>query len=139
MHVKAEGPLKKLLVALGVFAVLVLVGTWLEPFSAEYEVKTAAKIACNDFMAIKRSNTPNAPGTWEAKFLQQSRKAGVLLNSDQYDFQAGDISNRQEIKCHFIIAWRSVTPLLLIGELFALPPMTLVHRLDYVHAVKRNF
>jgi len=139
MHAKAEGPLKKLIFILVVFVVVVLVGTWLEPFAAEYEVKTAAKIACNDYMAMMRSNTPNANRQWETRFVQSARRAGVALKNDQYDFQAGNIADRQEITCRFIVAWRSVTPIILVGDVLGLPPMSLVHRLDYVHKVKRNF
>ncbi|HEY1099603.1 MAG TPA: hypothetical protein VGF99_11780 [Myxococcota bacterium] len=136
MHVIAEGPLKKLLFIIVAFALVILVGTWLEPFTAEYEVKTAGKIACNSILQNIRYNEPHRR-EWEATFVQKARVAGVMLTNEQYNFEPGTAYD--DMTCHFVVAWRSTTPLIFIGDLFDLPPMKLLHRLDYVHKVKKNW
>jgi len=132
--VAAEGPLKKLIVALVIFATVVVIGTYSEPFSAEYEVKTAAKIACNTMVQDAKWTAQPGRNTWETTFVNKARGAGVTLTPEQYAFEIE--LGRNENVCKAAVAWRSSTELILVGFLLDLPPMKIVHRLDINHTVK---
>jgi hypothetical protein len=134
--VAAEGPLKTLIILLAVFALFIVLGTYSEPFSSEYEVKTAAKIACNTMVRDPNRQDPSR-NIWEKPFVQKARAAGVTLTPEQYAF---DLSmNRNENICKAAIAWRSSTPYILVGFVLDLPPMNIVHRLDINHTVKARY
>jgi hypothetical protein len=131
--VAAEGPLKKLIVALVIFVAVVVLGTYSEPFAAEYEIKTAVKIACNTMVQDAKWGQAGR-NTWEAPFVNKARSAGVTLTPEQYAFEVE--LGRNENVCKAAIAWRSSTEYILVGFLFDMPPMKIVHRLDINHTVK---
>jgi hypothetical protein len=132
----AEGPLKTVVFLLVVFAAVVVLGTYSEPFAAEYEVKTAAKIACNTMVRDPNRQDPSR-NIWEKPFLLKARTAGVTLTPEQYAFDL--TMNRNENVCKAAIAWRSSTEFILVGFLFEMPPMKIVHRLDINHTVKAKY
>lgn len=134
--VAAEGPLKKLIFVLVAFAAVVVLGTYSEPFSAEYEIKTAAKVACNTMVQDAKWKE-EVRNTWEKPFVMKARTAGVTLTPEQYAFEI--TTGRNENVCKAAIAWRSSTPFILVGFLFDLPPMKIVHRLDINHTVKSKY
>jgi hypothetical protein len=136
MHVAAEGPLKNIIIILIVAVVALAAITYSEPFGTEYEVKTAAKVACNQLVQDHIYKTPEKR-SWEQPFLQRTRAAGVQLKKEQYSFVA--TLTKQMNTCHAQIAWRSVTPVAFIGDILGLPPLVIVHRINMKHEVKANW
>ena len=137
MHAKAEGPLKKLIFVVVAFVVVIAVGTYLIPFAAEYEVKTAAKVACNDYRLVSRAGNVN-DRSWEKKFLDRARVAGVQLRDDQYNFTLS--TDLGDATCRIQIKWIDKTTAILIGDIVTeIPPLTLLHSIDYLHRVKKNY
>ena len=130
----AEGPLKILIFAAVIFGAVVMAVTYSEPFSVEYEVKTAARTACNELSAEKRFNRPT---TWEKTFVQLARQAGVNLEPAQYKFDL-QITTSTTI-CTAVVAWRSKTPIFLVSDAFDSPPLNIVHRITVNHEVKRSY
>jgi len=137
MHAKAEGPLKKLVFFLVALVVVIAVGTYLIPFSAEYEVKTAAKVACNEYrMSARGGNADDR--SWETKFVARARVAGVQLREDQYNFTLSN--DFDDATCRIQIKWIDKTTAILIGDIVTeLPPLTILHSIDYVHRVKKKY
>ena len=138
MRVHAEGPLKTLVLALGVFVVVIALGTYATPFAAEYEVKMAAKTACNELRFATRSNSGDK--SWEKNFVSRARQAGVQLREDQYDFEIGVDLDSHDPTCRVIVKWRDSTEAFLIGGIVTeLPKLTILHSLDFVHKVRAKY
>lgn len=135
MHV-ANGPLKTILILAVVLVVVVLGGTYFPgPFSAEYEVKTAARIACNEMLRARQE--PEAVQRAKDKFVLKAGAASVRLAPEQYLFEMSTVGENYE--CHFVAKWRSTTEIFLVGYLFSIPPLQLVHHIDMVHKVLRKY
>lgn len=132
----ANGPLKSLAIFAVVSTVVILGGTYFPgPFTAEYEVKTAAHVACNDYINIVRFKRPDDRG-WQRNFTALAGKAGVRLSEEQFDFK---VVEGVELECHFRAKWRSQTDIILIGDILGIPPIKLIHDLDMVHKVRRKY
>lgn len=128
---------KKLVAALIFLVLIILVGTWLTPWTAEYEVKTAAKTACNEVIKTKKGY---GDPKWTERFVRQSSTAGVKLKEGQFAFSAEILPNINKGRCHFKVAWKSVTPWLGVSDFFDdVPPLTMIHRLDAVHEIPLTF
>ena len=134
MHVAAAGPIKTLVILLVVFAAVVAVGTYLDPFSRSYEVKTATRIACNELAAEKRYGRATA---WEETFIKSANQAGVKLKPGQYDFKVS-LTVEQNI-CDVKVAWKETMPVFLLADAFDIEPIVFVQRLDMTHAVKATW
>jgi hypothetical protein len=128
--------LKKVVIFLVVLAAGVGIGTYLGPWTAEYDVKTAAKLACNTLIKNAKYNLPD-DGKWRSDFERKARTAGVKLTKEQYAFSVERLGNIGFDRCNFKAAWRSTTPWLFVSDFFdGVPPLTLVHRLDTKHDVR---
>ena len=129
--------MKKLGAVIALFAVVVLVMTWLTPWTASYEVKTAAKTACNEVIKQKKGYGDDK---WAEVFMRKATAAGVKLKPGQFAFSAELLPNLGINRCHYKIAWKSVTPWVILSDLFDdLPPLTLIYRIDDVHEVNQSF
>ncbi len=137
----AEGNLAKVIYAVVIFVVVVAVGTFMKPWLDEYEVKTAARIACNEIIKGTRYKLPEQVKNAENTFERKALMAGVHLKTGQsYVFEVSDISNEDLWRCHFKAAWKSSTPLLIVSALYPeAPPIQRVHRLDNTYDTKNSF
>ena len=136
-RVIAAGPWGKLFWFL--LGVLLLIGvlTYLEPWTAQYEVKMAAKIACN---TAAKGRVPMAGSQWEKDFVNAARRAGVKLTPRQYLFEVKRDPQNQLWRCRAQVAWKSVTSPAIIGDVLQeVPPLTLTHRLDFEHEVRDHY
>jgi hypothetical protein len=68
------------------FVATILLMSWWVPFSQGYEIKTAAKLVCNDFIKRARHPAANFADPSES-FVAKARVAGVQLKPDQYSFK----------------------------------------------------
>lgn len=134
MHVAAEGPLKTTIIIVLVLAVVIAVGTYMDAFTRTYEVKTAARIACNELATEKRYQRPTK---WEDTFVRAANAAGVQLKPGQYDFKMS-LTVEQNI-CEVKVAWRETMPIFLISDALDIEPISFVQRLDQKHAVKASW
>jgi hypothetical protein len=136
MRVAAEGPLKTLIIILVAAAVALGLYTLWGPYAVEYEVKTAAKIACNAIIQNQKHNQPGST-TWEQTFVTRARVAGVVLKPGQYAFEVKKDGENWE--CAMQVAWRSTTMVPFLSDYFTIKPLQIVHRIDYTHKVKRSY
>jgi hypothetical protein len=136
MHVAAEGPLKTLIIVLVLGAVALGLYTLSGPYSAEYEVKTAAKVVCNTIIQNHKYNKPDL-NNWEQTFVTRARVAGVTLKPGQYAFEVKKDGENWE--CAIQVAWRSTTMVPFLSDYFTIEPLNIVHRIDYTHKVKRSY
>ena len=135
----AESNLSRLAIALVVTVVVVGVGTFLTPWSAEYEVKTFARIACNDLIKLRKYKLDDK-GAWEQQFVRKCIGAGVKLKPNQYAFEVKDVSNEGLWRCRVKVAWRSSTPWLALSAVFPeAPPLEYVNRVDKTYDVMNSF
>lgn len=135
MHVvNAAGPLKNLAIFLVVFAVVCAAGSYLEPFSRSYEIKTAARIACNELSTEKRFKQDTK---WQEHFVLAARRAGVDLKPGQYDFKM--TLTGQSNDCSVKIAWKESMPIFLLGDFLDIKPYVFVQRLDQEFSVKARY
>jgi len=132
--VVAEGPLKTLTIFLVIFLVVIAGITYSEPFASEYEVKTAARMGCNELINQTRYGRPTG---WEDIFIRRSNMAGVHLKKDQYDFKVEPQYDR--FICKAAIAWRSQTEIFLLSQAFDIQPMKIVHRIDFEHEIRKSY
>ena len=124
----AESALSKIIYALLILAVVVGVGSFFEPWTTEYEIKTVSRIACNELIKTKKFKY-ELP--WEATFVRKTTAAGVTFRKGQYLFNAEPIQNLRLWRCHFKAAWRSSAPWVLLSALYpAMPPLEYIHRID---------
>ena len=134
----AESNLSKLVVGTIILVVVVLGGTYLTPWSAEYEVKTAARIACSHLITVAKYNDTKNP--WEENFIRKSNAAGVRLKKGQYLFDMKEVKNEGVWRCHFKAAWRSSTPWMLVSAVFPeAPPLEYVNRIDKKFDIPNSF
>lgn len=136
MHVAAEGPLKTLIILLVLGVVALGFYTLSIPYSVEYEVKTAAKVACNTIIQNHKHNQPHT-NNWEQTFVKRAQVAGVTLKPAQYAFEVKKDGENWE--CAIQVAWRSVTMVPFLSDYFTIEPLKIVHRIDYTHRVKRAY
>ena len=136
MRVAAEGPLKTLVILLVAAAVALGLYTLWEPYSVEYEVKTAAKIACNTIIQNQKHNQAGST-IWEQTFLTRARSVGVILKPGQYAFDVK--KDGEHWACDMQVAWRSTTTVPLLSDFFTIEPIQIVHRIDYLHKIKRAY
>jgi hypothetical protein len=134
----ADGNLAKLVLLLGAFAVVVVIGTIMPPYIAQYEVKQAAKLTCNAF--IRGASDINAPA-WREDFVRKARAADVFLKSEQqYLFKLEKQHEQNRWHCSFKVAWNSETPVFLVGQFFGdVPPVKITHRVDDAHDVPLSY
>ncbi|MDP2344796.1 MAG: hypothetical protein Q8O67_27865 [Deltaproteobacteria bacterium] len=134
----AEGNLAKLIIALIIAAVVVVGGTVVTPWSAEYEVKTAAKIACSALIIVKKFKDKD--NTWEQTFIKKAQGAGVQLKKGQYLFDMQEVKNEGLWRCRFKAAWRSTTPWLALSGVFPeMPPLVYVNRIDKTFDIMNSY
>jgi hypothetical protein len=134
----AEGNISKLVIGTILTAVVVVVGTWITPWSAEYEVKTAARLACAQLIIVSKYKDPNNP--WEESFIRKSMAAGIRLKKGQYLFDIKEVKNEGLWRCHFKAAWRSSTPWMLLSAVFPeVPPLEYVNRIDKNFDIKNSY
>ena len=129
--------MKKLIMVLIAFVFVIAAGTWLGPWTAEYEVKTAAKMSCNDRIKEKQ-------GFGDLKsdetFIKKANVAGVRLKPGQFAFSVEEKRNLGLWSCHYKVAWKSSSAVFLIGDFLPdVPPLNLVHRLDAFHEIKSSY
>ncbi len=129
--------IKKLIFVVLILVVVVGGGTCLQPWTTEYEVKTAAKIACNDYIrVVKGYGDPK----WAEGFVRRASIAGVKLKEGQYAFDFKDNPGASTHRCNYKIAWRSTTPWFGLSDFFPdIPPLRQVHRLDSFHELPKSF
>ena len=135
MPIKVEGPLKTLLLSLTALALVILVGTFIGPLLTEYEVKTAARIACNDYRKELRAGEDKHE--WEKTFVGAARRAAVQLQSNQYDFELGGDSEVHT--CRIRVKWFENVPVFLLSDATDIKPIKYLHSIDYTHSVKRKY
>ena len=129
--------MKKIILILVVAALVIAAATYLGPWATEYEVKTAARIACNDLILEKRTGST---GKALEGFVRKSSTAGVKLKEGQYAFSLEESKGERLWRCHYKVAYKSSTPVFLIADFFTdVPPFTLVHRIDAVHEVRSTY
>jgi hypothetical protein len=128
----AEGSLTKLLFLLAGVAAALAVMTFSTPYLAQYQVKQAAKLTCNSFT---RGNVDINDRAWREDFVRKASVVGVMLKSDQqYHFAIEKQTNLNRWHCTFKVAWRSETPVFLLGDFLPeVPPLKLTHRIDDSH------
>jgi len=136
MLVAAEGPLKVLIFILVAAAVALGLYTLSGPYGAEYDVKSGAKVVCNTIIQNHKYNQPNV-NNWEKTFVTRARVAGVNLKPGQYAFDVKKDGENWE--CAIQVAWRSTTMVPILSDYFAIQPLQIIHRIDYVHKVKRSY
>jgi hypothetical protein len=108
------------------------------PYAAQYEVKQAAKLTCTSFMRGARKIEENE---WRDEFERTAKVAGArIMSKDQYLFTVEKQTNLNLWHCAFKVAWRSETPVFLLGTFFPeVPPLKLTHRIDDAHNVSITF
>jgi hypothetical protein len=135
MHVvNAAAPIKNIAIFLVVFLVVVAVGSYLDALTRSYEIKTAARTACNQLAAQTRYKREVK---WQEEFVRSVRKTGIDLKPGQYDFKM-QLTTDQNI-CSLEVAWKETMPIFLLGDAFGLEPIVFVQRIDQTHAVKATW
>lgn len=99
---------------LGLVAVI-LVASFLPPFTQGYEIKTAARLACNDFIKQARYKTTGDPAV---KFLDAARRAGVKLDPKQFSFAVEEKRQDNAWVCHFRVRYPTRVEWAFIGQVF---------------------
>jgi hypothetical protein len=135
MPTKVEGPLKTLLLSLTALTLVVLVGSFVGPFTTEYEVKTAARVACNEYRQAVRSNSDTRD--WEKTFINGARQAGVQLGPNQYSFELGN--DYEYATCKIRVKWFEQVPLFLIADATDIKPIKYLHDINYEHRVRKKY
>lgn len=135
MPTKVEGPLKTLLLLLATCVGIIAVATFLTPFSTEYEIKTAAKVACNEYAQEVRYKYPTG---WEDKFLRRASVAGVKLGPSQYNFEVEE--DNVSMICNAEIKYRTSTTAAFIGDIVTeIPPLVQIRHIKFRHSVAKKY
>ncbi len=156
MRAQAHSNLKRLLWLVGGAVVALVVATWLTPFLQTYEIKTAAKLLCNDLIRAAKEKAAGGPtgsdvafGEEEARtrFLGRVRAAGIRFDAGDIDPDCKayidkdqphcisyrytfDKDNQQHV-CRVHVRYRSDTQPALVGDVLQeLPHLKLQHHLD---------
>ncbi len=138
MPVSANGPLKKLIGVLLMLVVVVVGMTLWTPFEAGYQVKIAAKTACNRLLMDTRNGMADKR-SWEQPFLSTARKAGVVLKPEQYAFSVKVGNKNVPHTCQVLVRWRSSTPWFFIDDYGDIPHLNQIHELDFEHVIKSSY
>jgi hypothetical protein len=135
MPTKVEGPLKTLLLLIAACVGIITAATFLTPFGTEYEIKTAAKVACNEYAQEVRYKTPMG---WEAKFLRRASAAGVKLEPSQYKFEVEQ--DNVAMICNAEIKYRTSTTAAFIGDIVTeIPPLVQIRHIKFRHSVAKKY
>ena len=120
------------------FALVVVGGTVIDPYAAQYGVKSAAKNACNEHIR-RAKGFEQLP--WEEEFRRRARGAGVDLKSpQQYAFRVEEDQAEGRWVCRYKVAWNSTTPWFLLSTVQPeLRPLKITHRIDDTHSVSKTW
>jgi hypothetical protein len=135
MATKVEGPLKVLLLSLTALALIIVVGTFVGPFATEYEVKTAARMACNEYRNAVRANSDTR--SWETSFVAAARRAGVTLAHNQYKLVLGN--DYDYATCDIRVKWFEQVPVFLLADATDIKPIKYLHDINYTHRVRKKY
>ncbi len=135
MPTKVEGPLKTLLLLLTSLGLVIVVGTVVGPFATEYEVKTAARVACNEYRSAVRGNADTR--SWETSFVSAAQRAGVTLGPNQHRFELGD--DNEYATCKIRVKWFEEVPVFLLADAIDLKPIKYLHDINYLHRVRKKY
>jgi hypothetical protein len=110
------------------FIVLLTIGivgwTLLQPVILAYEVKTVARISCNQVMREMRTGQFGTNQSLFAKEFERRVRAQtqLALNKDMYEFTIDGKDPRGDLYCNAKIVFPTVTPWFLISEVMTLAP-----------------
>ena len=135
----AEGTIKKLIALAVAFAAVIGLMTWYEPFAQGYELKNAAKIACNELMKNWKYKIAGQENFHIEPFLRRTTQAGVTLKPNQYKFTPSHDRNKGELVCTVRITYPTTTDWFLVGPIFEIPPLKQKHVLNIDHRVRDTY
>ena len=132
----AEGIIKKLIVLILALGAVIALITFYEPFAQGYEIKNAAKIACNVLVRNWRSKIEGEENAHIGPFLDRARQAGVNLKPSQYSFVPSHDLPKGEFVCKVRVTYSTTTDWFLVGPIFEVPPLKKKYVLNIEHRVR---
>lgn len=108
MRTVGDSNLKKVLWVLAAAIVVLVVMTWLEPFTQSYQIKTACRLMCTDMirakaeavMAQRAGESPKFDDkNVRDQFINRARQAGVTFDAGDLDVDCPDYLKKDKPHC----------------------------------------
>jgi hypothetical protein len=126
VHESARGTIGKLIGALVIGAAVVGIGTYMEPWAQEYEVKTALSLTCADMMKFR--NLGPMPDDIREQLYGRLRRAQVKAKPEAVTLSNAHVVAQQKFVCESKVVYDTVTPWLGITMLKPdIPPLKIHH------------
>jgi hypothetical protein len=106
-------------------AALIVGYTMLQPVILAYQVKTAARISCNQMIReVRTGQLGTKDSGWEKFFMSRAgAETGIKLKREDFEFDVDGKENpRGDLYCNAKIRVPTVTPWIGISEVMDLPP-----------------
>lgn len=137
--ISAEGLLGKL-VWLVLAAALGIAGmTFYPQFAQGYEIKGAAKVACNELMRNWRQQRAGEEEAHLEPFLRRAKRAGVKLEPSQYSFTPSHDKQSDQLICKVRITYDLSIEWYQVGHLLQIAPFAYSRVIAFEHSVAAKY
>lgn len=116
MRAAAESNLTKLIAVVVAVVVIIGVASFYPQFEQGYQIKTAARLTCNDLIKLKRFPNPAAPDPYE-EFKAKAKRVKVKLDSSMYSFEVEDLRAEASHVCRVRVEYPVVVEWAFIGDI----------------------